>query len=148
MAIVRLAHIALVALAMVGTGCGTEAESRAASPTASTVPLDQANFQLTVSNQSFVRPSVLVEVTIDGRPVISERFPVGGQHNFVNFALALEPGKHTLTVSTAEGDGISVDGGFVIPENGRHYASVLYLEEDNAQPYFRLQFTEQPQGFA
>lgn len=148
MVVVRLARIALVALTMVGAGCGRNDESRAAAPTASTVPLDQANFQLTVSNQSFVRPSVLVDVTIDGRAVISERFAVEGQHNFVNFAMALEPGEHTLTASTAAGDGTSVDGKFVIPESGKYFAGLMYQAEDDAHPYFDLRFTDQPLTFA
>jgi hypothetical protein len=48
---------------------------------------DQADLHLWVSNQSFEEPSVVVTITIDGVEIVSQRFEVESQHNWILFPL-------------------------------------------------------------
>jgi hypothetical protein len=61
-----------------------------------------ATLHLYVSNQSFETDPVAIEVYIDDEPVVCDDFVVEGQHNWIEFDLAVEPGAHLIR---AVGDG-------------------------------------------
>lgn len=142
---VRLATLALVACVALATGCSDDAPSERAATPPSTVADNDADFFLTVSNQSFEHPSVVVDVTIDNRRVVSERFDVDGQHTFAEFALAVGPGDHTLRAASR--DGTAIGEIFTIPDGAIRYGTLFYWEGDDGRPYFDLQFFDQPPAF-
>jgi hypothetical protein len=132
---------AVLALALLG-GCASTSQDRgrlSATPTPTTSPtITNATFFLTVSNQSFQEPSVVLTVTIDGKSVIDRAFEVKGQHNFVGFPFELRPGKHTLLATAPSGT--RRQASFEIPAAGKRYGVLFYWNDGQAVPYFSWQF--------
>lgn len=85
---------------------------------------DAANLHLWLSNQSFEDAEVHLAVTVDGVQLVEDDFAVEGQHNFVQFHLALEPGRHTMVVTSDRGT--SIERTITIPERGDRWAAALY----------------------
>ncbi len=61
------------------------------------------NFRLYVSNQSFDRPTVDIEVFIDGVRLARRDFEVRGQHNWIEFGAELTAGEHQLRAVSEDG---------------------------------------------
>jgi hypothetical protein len=70
-------------------------------PVATAAP---GNFRLYVSNQSFDRPGVDIEVLIDGVRVAAQEFAVEGQHNWIEFGIELMAGEHRLRAESRAGE--------------------------------------------
>ncbi|WP_392542799.1 hypothetical protein [Oryzobacter telluris] len=75
---------------------------------------EEATVHLWVSNQSFEEPDVELRVSVDGEVVAEQVFDVCGQHMWVPFPLALEPGWHDLVATTP--GGLRVEGRVEVPE--------------------------------
>jgi hypothetical protein len=99
-------------------GCGGPGDHTPRLPTADPA---SANVVLWVSNQSFIDQSVHITVKIDGRAIIDQEFDVEGQHNWIKFPLAVDPGPHALAISSDTGARL-IDQ-LVVPETGLRYAS-------------------------
>lgn len=61
------------------------------------------NFNLFISNQSFVMSNVDITISIDNVTVVNDRFPVGDQHLWRGFPITLSNGVHTLMAVTQTG---------------------------------------------
>ncbi|WCN80435.1 hypothetical protein [Micromonospora sp. LH3U1] len=85
----------------------------------------QADLHLWVSNQSFTDDPVVLTVSIDGTEIVDRRFAVEGQHNFVLFPVQVPPGRHVVRV--VSGTGVDVQETFTMPEAGRQYAAIGYV---------------------
>ncbi len=70
-------------------------------PVATAAP---GNFRLYVSNQSFDRPTVDLDVSIDGFRVAAQEFAVEGQHNWIEFGVELTAGEHRLRAMSDAGE--------------------------------------------
>jgi hypothetical protein len=88
----------VIAVATLVAGCSSgDAECETIDPTG---PIP---FQLYVSNQSFDIDPVDIAVSLDDVQVICQEFHVEGQHNWVLFELALDPGHHRITAAGNHG---------------------------------------------
>ena len=67
------------------------------------VGVGDADLVLLVSNQSFDDPAASLSVDIDGRTVVAQRFDVEAQHTWIEFPLAVGPGRHTLVAESDAG---------------------------------------------
>lgn len=144
----RTRSTGLVALSLGAVAACSGGDDSARDPvvaTATTVAPDEANFVLVISNQSFDRPSVFIEVRIDDRVVVAEAFEVEGQHNFVSFGFSLDPGDHELSATAA--DGTTTAGGFAMPEGSTRYGTLLVWTDDAGTASLDLRFTDEPPGF-
>jgi hypothetical protein len=143
----RLA-IAILAVSLLGACASSPRQTaQAGSPTlAGTTSPDasNANFFLTISNQSFKESSVAISVVVDGARVVDQRFEVGNQHNFPSFSLDLDQGRHTLLA--LKSSGTKRQASFEIPANGKRYG-VLFYWNDDQNPYFSWQFQATPPAF-
>jgi hypothetical protein len=81
-------------------------------------------FTLLISNQSFADSTVAITITLDGETVIDQDFDVDGQHNWVEFTPAVEPGDHTITATSSTGAEFSAD--FNLPEDEPRWAVIDY----------------------
>lgn len=142
---VHTSRVLAVAFALVGCSGGDGDAVEPDLRSATTAAPGDANFFLTVSNQSFERPSVFIEVAIDDEPVIAELFAVEGQHNFVGFGFALEPGEHELTAFSAAGAGVGET--FTMPEGRPYHAVLLFWAGAEEPPRLDLQFLDDAPGF-
>jgi hypothetical protein len=104
----------------------------------------EADLVLHVSNQSFDDEEVRLSVTIDGVTVVDGDFHVEGQHNWVDFPLALPPGRHEIR---AESDsGATLRESFEVPPDKKRYAVIdHWTEKDSAD--LTWVFQRQPVGF-
>ncbi|MGG5257858.1 hypothetical protein ACQZ2A_04160 [Phycicoccus avicenniae] len=104
----------------------------------------EADLLLYVSNQSFEDGDVDLELRVDGVTVVDGEFHVKGQHTWIRFPLALQPGSHRLT---AESDtGATLTESFEVPGDEPRYAVVNYWTEDD-QPELTWDFQREPVGF-
>lgn len=141
----QLVGAVVVVVAACSSGGGGRVDEGLGQGTATTVAADEATFFLTVSNQSFQRPSVHIAVEIDGERVVAQLFEVGGQHNFVGFALALAPGEHTIE-ATAAGEHLAVES-FELEAGDPDYGTVFFWADEETDPFVDLQILEEPPGF-
>ena len=103
-----------------------------------------ADLVLHVSNQSFDDEEVRLSVTIDGVTVVDDDFHVEGQHNWVDFPLALSSGRHEIT---AESDsGATLRESFEVPPDKKRYAVIDHWTEKDSADLTWL-FQRQPVGF-
>lgn len=133
---VRTALLAAL-LSLAGCGSGEQAAGEGR-------PASRENVVLYVSNQSFERATVDIEVVIDGSEVVDDDFAVGNQHNWVEYRLGLGPGRHALRVSSGEG-GAALERSFTVA--GRTWLVVDYWCCDDG-PSFTLHLSRQPVAFA
>lgn len=56
-----------------------------------------------VSNQSFAISPVQITIQIDKKTIINKSFPVGNQHLYKSFPIALSPGKHHISITSKNG---------------------------------------------
>jgi len=95
----------------------------------------QGGFTLLVSNQSFAITPVDIRIEIDGETVVHEYFEVGNQHNWKAYRLSLNPGQHTLRLSSAKGRATLLT---TFTVTGKHWAVVNYWyypkSHDNPTP--------------
>lgn len=106
---------------------------------------DEADLLLYVSNQSFDEEQVDLTVVIDGLTVVDGEFDVAGQHNWVAFPLAMEPGDHELTATSDTG--AERRESFRIPRQGKRYAVLDHWGEDGSAELTWL-FQREPVAFA
>ncbi len=104
---------------------------------------EQADLHLWVSNQSFDDPSVVVTITIDGVEIVSQRFEVESQHNWILFPVKAPPGPHTLEARSDTG--VSMREQLTLPEQERRYAVVNYWTDPDRAFSWHIQST--PVGF-
>ncbi len=103
--------------------CGASCNGVEFPPVNSTLLDPNGNFTLYVSNQSFAISPVDIKVQIDGDVVVHQNFDVGTQHNWKKFRIALPPGTHSLTATSAKGDA-TLRQEFAV--TGEHWAVVDY----------------------
>ncbi|GMV93012.1 MAG: hypothetical protein AMXMBFR82_27900 [Candidatus Hydrogenedentota bacterium] len=101
--------------------CGAVCNRVEFPPVNSTLLDPSGNFTLYVSNQSFAISPVDINVQIDGEVVVHQNFDVGTQHNWKKFRIALPPGTHSLTATSAKGDA-TLEQEFAV--TGEHWAVV------------------------
>ena len=146
----------VASLLLLAAACGTptvESLSGRPSdpPTASSEevasPKTSANFHLYVSNQSFDRPTVDIEVFVDDERVVPARdFAVEGQHNWILFDLRLERGAHRLRAVSKDGNA-ELSRSF---RTGRETWVVLdyWCCGEPEDPRFTFNLSDEPVGFA
>lgn len=100
---------------------------------------------LYVSNQSHDDPNAEIIVLVGDRIVVDQTFRVGDQHNWVRFAVDLEPGAHQLVANSDSG--LRFETEIVIPEREPRWAVLEYWWEPERQQEFTFRFSEIPVGF-
>jgi hypothetical protein len=112
-----------------------------------------AELMLYVSNQSFADSTVTIAVTVDGQPIIDDKFSVGSQHNWVPFLIRLAPGQHTL--ATVSSTGATHSTVFEVSEVAMRYAVLNYWYyppsgngSDSTPRSFTFEIGDDPIGFA
>jgi hypothetical protein len=90
----------VLALALLGTGCATDGST---APTQHMVTSGPPTLTLYISNQSFDKKLVDIQVSIDGTLAVSGDFYVGSQHSWHEYNFALSPGPHQITAISADG---------------------------------------------
>ncbi|MEV1319160.1 hypothetical protein AB0J14_24130 [Micromonospora arborensis] len=103
----------------------TPPSTGAAAPAVRLVEEHLADLHLWVSNQSFRDDPVVLTVSIDGTEIVDRHFAVEGQHNFVLFPVRVPPGDHVVRV--VSGTGVDFQERFTMPEAGRRYAAIGYV---------------------
>lgn len=144
----RSSRVTVLILAVVALllGCGGPGVGDH-TPRLPTADAASANVVLWVSNQSFDDESVQITIKIDGRTVVDQGFDVEGQHNWIKFPLAADPGSHEFTVTSNTGARL-VDK-LLVPETGLRYGLVDYWwERQGGGRYFDFQTSDQPFAFA
>lgn len=89
-------------------------------------PPDSANFTLHVSNQSGPRDKVDIEVLIDGKTTVKDRFCHDDGHRWTTYVLRLDPGDHALTAVTAEGEAAHSEKLRIEGAGAKYWASLDY----------------------
>jgi len=136
----------LVAVVTVVTGNGGWDPSHARYCNLPRAAPPPAPFTLYVSNQSFEDATVKITVTIDGEVVIDQDFAVEGQHNWIEFTPALEPGDHTMTATSNTGAELTVD--LVLPEDEPRWAVLDYWHAPEEGPRrFTFNISDEPLAF-
>jgi hypothetical protein len=136
----------LATLALVGCGGGTGESPPVAGDSPALEQVENGNFTLYVSNQSFERDNVDIAVVIDGRTAVAADFAVRDQHNWIEFRFAFEDGEHALRVDSLDGDAI-LEKRFDV--KGRRWAVVDYwCCNDASEPKFTFRVLAQPVAFA
>jgi len=64
---------------------------------------DAVDLTLYVSNQSYALATVDISISIDGRPIIEDDFPVINQHAWNKYVIRLERGRHLLEARSRDG---------------------------------------------
>jgi hypothetical protein len=143
----RSAPSAVPALALVAVllACGESgpADTRRL-PTADPA---SANVVVWVSNQSFIDETVRITVRLDNRTVIDQDFDVEGQHNWIDFPLAVSPGEHEFTVTSDTQ--VRRSDRLTVPATGRRYVVIDHWRDHKRDGgRFSFQSSDQPVGFA
>ncbi|MEU7801691.1 hypothetical protein AB0B10_20735 [Micromonospora arborensis] len=107
------------------SAAATPPSTGAAAPAVRLVEEHLADLHLWVSNQSFRDDPVVLTVSIDGTEIVDRHFAVEGQHNFVLFPVRVPPGDHVVRV--VSGTGVDFQERFTMPEAGRRYAAIGYV---------------------
>ena len=129
------------ALALVAAGCTT-----AASGCEPVVTEGSETLHIYVSNQSFDIDPVLIEVYIDDQAVVCQEFAVEGQHNWILFDIALEPGEHTIH---AIGNGGTAEFTEQVDLAGERWAVIdFWWYPGDAAEQLTFDIYDQPIGFA
>ena len=107
--------------------------------------VENGNFVLYVSNQSFALPRVDITIHIDDKEAVSSDFDVGNQHNWVQHTFQLDPGKHKLVAASREGSAL-LEQGFEVKD--KHWAVVDYwYSKQDGKKQFSFVIQDQPIGF-
>lgn len=137
MSLRRVLALAALVLSFSAAGCGEQrgedpspdAEATAADSKVRVVDEADANFVLHVSNQSYDDETVRIEVVVDDVTVVDGDFAVEGQHNWIQFPLAVEPGTHEITARA--GSGARLAESFEVPADEPRYAVIDHWGEDD-----------------
>jgi len=105
----------------------------------------EANFLLWVSNQSFGTPTVDIDVQLDGKVVVDQRFEVESQHTWTLFPLRITPGPHELIV--VSDTGVKLVKHFITPK-ARRFAVLAYWGEGEGGRRFDWSLQRQGPAFA
>lgn len=98
-----------LALVLFGTACATdgtpgpEPEPEPTEPTQHMQTSGPPTLTLFISNQSFDKRVVDIQVSIDGTLAVSGDFNVHSQHSWYKFSFALPAGPHQITAISADG---------------------------------------------
>ncbi|MGA8846208.1 MAG: hypothetical protein WB471_06295 [Nocardioides sp.] len=106
----------------------------------------EADLILYVSNQSFEDDEVRITVAVDGVTVVDDDFAVEGQHNWVQFPLAMPPGPHE--VSAESDSGSTLTKSFETPGAEPRYAVIDHWTTRNGSGDLDWRFQRQPLAFA
>ncbi|MCI0694889.1 hypothetical protein L0337_23135 [candidate division KSB1 bacterium] len=82
-----------------------------------------SNFTLYVSNQSSARSTIDIELRLDGKLALKDRFHKDDEHNWQQYKFRLSKGKHVLTAFSKNGQA-KIEQEFLIEDN--HWAVVNY----------------------
>ena len=131
----------LLLVSVVAAGCVGDDGSFHGDPT----------FTLMVSNQSFDLDPVDVTVRIDDVVVVRDDFRVEGQHTWVPFDLALDPGPHSLVARTTAGD-TEIETALVAPADGRRWGVLNFWyyavgSPEPTPPQFSFQVSDERPAF-
>jgi hypothetical protein len=93
-----------LALVLFGSACATDgAPDLTNKPKQHMQTSGTPTLTLYISNQSFDKTLVDIQVSIDGTLAVGGDFDVGSQHNWYEFKFALPAGPHQITAITADG---------------------------------------------
>lgn len=90
-----------LALALLGTACATDGATT--EPTQHMQTSGTPTLTLFISNQSFDKRIVDIQVSIDGTLAVSGDFNVHSQHSWYEYNFALPAGPHQITAISADG---------------------------------------------
>ena len=90
-----------LALVLFGTACATDGAT--VEPTQHMQTSGPPTLTLFISNQSFDKKVVDIQVSIDGRLAVSGDFNVHSQHSWYEYNFALPAGPHQITAISADG---------------------------------------------
>lgn len=111
--------------------------------------LSPGEVKLWVSNQSFEDDPVEIVISVDGVEIIAEAFEVKGQHNWIPFDLkGLDPGPHTLTVTSSTGVEQTETFTAVAEEPRWLVLDYWYYLDDAKGRYFSFAEFDHPVAFA
>lgn len=142
---------ATVVAALVGCGTG-QSQDPAPNPEVTSPSADvrlvgetapDANLSIVITNQSFEDEEVQLEVKVDGITVVNGDFHVEGQHNFVSYQLAVQPGTHELTAES-EDFGEKLRETFEVPPGKDRHALIEHWTRKGSAD---LDWQFQRQGF-
>jgi hypothetical protein len=106
-----------------------------------------SNVHLYVSNQSFDRPNVRIEIEVDGEPVFDQEAPVGDQHNWIEANLTLAAGEHRLVAMEQDHD-VTGEESLELAAGEEHWIVVSYWYgngDENTQ--FAITVSDEPVYF-
>lgn len=133
----------LVFALVLAAGC---TDSDSVEPTQHLPHTQTPTFTLYVSNQSFDRDLVDMQVEIDGRLAVSGKFDVGSQHSWHPFAFGLTPGVHQISVTSKN---VSETLSTTVTVEPNHFGVLDYWYEasDNEPAHFSFFASETKPGF-
>ena len=158
MSLRRRCAVSLALLAAIAGCTGESSEPPTEPPTGNGVvslvdDAEQADLLLYVSNQSFEDEVVGITVAIDGVVVVDQDFDVEGQHNWVEFPIALPAGEHTVTATS--GTGAEGSQELTLPEGEQRWVVVDYWYypdqgdgSDVVERTFTIEVSDEQVGFA
>lgn len=146
------AVLAALALFFVAAGCGDQigedptpaADVRVEGSPVRLVASDEAYLVLYVSNQSYDDETVRIEVVVDDVAVVDDEFAVEGQHNWIQFPLAMEAGRHEVTARADSG--ATLRESFEVPGDEPRYAVLDHWGRGDGAELTWL-FETEPIGF-
>ncbi len=118
----------------------------ATTTTAVVPPQDGPFLILYVSNQSFDDDPIGILIEIDDRIVVDEQFFVEGQHNWIEFNIALEPGTHMIEAVSSTGASYSSE--FEMADTTRWAVLDYWFYRDEGSRHMTFQIQDHPIGFA
>lgn len=104
----------------------------------------QGNLTLYVSNQSYEKPEVGIDVWLDDTKYISSTFAVGDQHNYVKYQFQVPPGEHRLT---AEASGTQIAEPIIITDKHWAFVGFWYSPDSDDAPRLSMLFQDEPLYF-
>lgn len=112
-----------------------------------TVPQEQANLLIDVTNQSFLEPDARIQVWVDNELVADRDFEVGSQHSWITFPVHVEPGPHAVRARMADAD-VDLARWVTVPAGAPTYAQISWWHESGgAAPEFGWRVQDEPIGY-
>lgn len=103
---------------------------------------EKSNLIIIISNQSFANRDVKIEVAIDGKKIIDNRFKVEDQHNWLYFYYSLADGNHTIRALSE--DGARIEENFDIDMNNKKWILIKYWKDEKSNPKFTYDIKTRP----
>lgn len=90
--------------------------------------VENGNFALHISNQSFDITPVDVNIMIDDVVYVNLEYDVGDQHDYYSYRFMLEPGSHNMKIVSVKGDA-TYEEDFEIVDSMRAVVEYWYYPE-------------------